>query len=162
MTDFRGLLAALRTAKVDFIVVGGVAATVHGSAHLTDDVDVVYSRDPANVARLVKGLAALHPYPRGAPPGLPFRWDERTIHAGLNFTLATDLGDLDLLGEISGGGRYEDLLPHAVQVGLFGQPVLVLDLATLIRTKRAAGRPKDFEAVAELEAIEEEKRRPPE
>jgi hypothetical protein len=80
----------------------------------------------------------------------------------LNFTLATDLGDLDLLGEISGGGRYEDLLPHAVEVPLFGQPVRILDLATLIRTKRAAGRPKDFEAVAELEAIEEEKRRPPE
>lgn len=158
MTDFRGLLATLRGADVDFIVVGGVAATVHGSARLTSDLDVVYSRDPKNVARLVQALLKLKPYPRGAPEGLPFRWDERTIQAGLNFTLTTDLGDLDLLGEVSGGGPYEALRPHTVEVTLFGAPARVLDLPTLIRTKRAAGRPRDFEAVAELEAIEEERK----
>ncbi len=157
MTDFRGLLAALHAGKVDFIVVGGVAATVHGSARLTSDLDVVYSRLPGNLVRLAQALLRLDPYPRGAPPGLPFRWDERTIRAGLNFTLATALGDLDLLGEVSGGGAYEDLLSHTVEVSLFGAPARVLDLPTLIRTKRAAGRPKDFEAVAELEAIEEER-----
>jgi len=159
VTDFRGLLAALRAARVDFIVVGGVAATVHGSARLTSDLDVVYSRDPANLGRVVQALARLYPYPRGAPKGLPFVWDPRTLEAGLNFTLATGLGDLDLLGEITGGGTYADLLPHAFEVNLFGTPTRVLDLPTLIRTKRAAGRPKDFESVAELEAIEEERRR---
>ncbi|MCK6460944.1 MAG: hypothetical protein L6Q95_13760 [Planctomycetes bacterium] len=158
MTDFRGLLGTLHTAKVDFIVVGGVAATMHGSARLTSDLDVVYSRDPGNIPRLARALAPLHPYPRGAPKGLPFVWDERTVRAGLNFTLATDLGDLDLFGEIPGGGAFPDLLPHTIEVMLFGEAVRVLDLPTLIRTKRAAGRPRDFEAVAELEALEEERR----
>jgi len=158
VTDFRGLLAALRAAEVEFLLVGGVAATVHGSARLTSDLDVVYSRDPRNLVRLATGLAALHPYPRGAPPGLPFRWDERTLQAGLNFTLGTDLGDLDLLGELSGGGRYEDLVGETIEIAVFGEPIRVLDLPTLIRTKRAAGRPKDFEALAELEALDEERR----
>jgi hypothetical protein len=159
LTDFRGLLAALRAAHVDFLVIGGVAATIHGSARLTSDLDVVYARDAGNLKRLAKALQPLHPYPRGAPPGLPFTWDERTLRAGSNFTLATDLGDLDLFAEVTGGSRYEDLLPHTIEVVVFGQAIRALDVGTLIRTKRAAGRPKDFEAIAELEAIEEERGR---
>jgi len=138
-----------------------VAATLHGSARLTADLDVVYARGERNLERLVSALAPLHPYPRGAPAGLPFRWDAGTLRDGLNFTLKTDLGDLDLFGEITGGGSHEDLLAHAVEVTLFGLPVRVLDLPTLIRTKRAAGRPRDFEAQAELEALERERREPP-
>jgi hypothetical protein len=159
VTDFRGLLRALSDAGLEFILVGGVAATAHGSARLTLDVDVVYRRSSENIARLVSALAPLHPYLRGAPPGLPFRWDQRTVRAGLNFTLTTDLGDLDLLGEIVGGGRFEDLAHACITIAVFGMQCRCLDLDTLIRVKRAAGRPKDLEALAELEAIREEQRR---
>jgi hypothetical protein len=86
---------------------------------------------------------------------LPFRFDEATLAAGLNFTLTTDLGFIDLLGEIAGGGRYEDLAGHCVSTVVFGVTCQVLDLPTLIATKRAAGRPKDFEAIAELEILRE-------
>jgi hypothetical protein len=157
MTDFAGLLRTLARGGVDFIVVGGVAATAHGSARATYDVDVVYARSPNNMARLAETLAPLEPYLRGAPAGLPFRWDAETIAHGLNFTLTTTLGDLDVLGEIIGGG-YEQLLPHSTAISLFGAEVRCLDLDTLIRVKRAAGRPKDFEAIAELEALREEQR----
>src|SRR5262249_43008040 len=92
------------------------------------------------------------------PPGLPFHFDQATIKRGLNFTLTTSLGDLDLLGEVTGGGRYEDLLSDSVRLQLFGIECLCLGLERLIHVKRAAGRPKDFEAVAELEAILEERR----
>lgn len=153
MTRFADLLLTLSRGGVNFILVGGVAAAAHGSARATQDVDVVYSRDAANLQRLVTALEPVHPYLRGAPPGLPFRWDERTIQAGLNFTLVTDLGWIDLLGEITGGGGYENLAPHAIRVDVFGVQCLVLDLETLIRTKRAAGRPKDYEALAELEIL---------
>lgn len=95
---------------------------------------------------------------RGAPPGLPFRWDAETIRRGLNFTLTTTLGDLDLLGEIVGGGGYADLLPHSQVVKVSGVEYRCLGLARLIHVKRAAGRPKDFEAIAELEALREEQR----
>lgn len=157
MTDFRGLLAALHGSQVEFILVGGVAGVAHGSARLTQDLDVVYSRNRDNIRRLAAALSSREPYLRGAPPGFPFRWDEETIRRGLNFTLTTSLGPLDLLGEITGGGQYEDLLPDTVELTVFGMTCRCLSLDRLIEVKRAAGRPRDLEAVAELEAIREEK-----
>ncbi len=153
MTDFRGLLEVLSKAGVDFILVGGIAATVHGSSRLTQVVDVVYARSHDNLRRLVDALGEHEPYPRGAPPGLPFRFDEATLQAGLNFTLTTKLGDVDLLGAIVGGRTYEDLAPHTIEISVFGLRCRCLDLETLIRVKRAAGRPKDLEAISELEVI---------
>ena len=136
---------ALGAAKVDFILVGGVAAAAHGSARTTQDLDIVYRRGPDNFKKLVSTLAPLQPYLRAAPPGLPFRFDEETLAQGLNFTLTTSLGWVDLLGEITGGGSFEDLVDHAITVEVFGVECLILDLPTLIRTKRAVGRPKDLE-----------------
>jgi predicted nucleotidyltransferase len=157
MTDFEALLRVLTEGGVEFIVVGGAAATAHGAARLTLDLDVVYRRSGQNIERLASALQGHTPYPRGAPPGLPFRWDARTVQHGLNFTLTTDLGDLDLLGEITGGGRYEKLLPDCINLEIFGISVRCLGLDRLIEVKRAAGRPKDFEAIAELEAIRDER-----
>jgi hypothetical protein len=156
MTDYRELISKLVASKVEFIIVGGLAATVHGSARFTDDLDIVYRRESDNVARLVDNLAPLSPYLRGAPPGLPFKWQPETILKGLNFTLTTSLGPVDVLGEITLGGTYEDLLPYAVSVEIFGHHCLCLGLKRLIEVKRAAGRPKDFDSIAELQAILEE------
>jgi len=158
-TRFNELIELLSRSGVEFIVVGGAAASALGSARITQDLDVVYRRTPENLDRIVDALRPLSPYPRGAPPGLPFGWDRRTVQFGINFTLATSLGLIDLLGEITGGGKYEDLLPHTVRLDVFGVSCLCLDLDTLIRVKRAAGRPKDFEAIAELETIREEQER---
>lgn len=157
MTDFEALLGALVEGEVEFVIVGGVAATVHGSARLTQDIDIVHARDEANLERLVAALEPFDPYLRGAPAGLPFEWSVATLRRGLNFTLTTSVGYVDLLGEITGGGTYEDLLPHTVQVELFGHACRCLALPWLIKTKRAAGRPADREAVAELEALLEER-----
>ncbi len=156
MTQLEQLLAALHRARVDFIIVGGVAARAHGSSRLTDDLDIVYARDPGNIARLVRALTPLKPYLRGAPPGLPFEWSVATLRAGLNFTLTTTAGALDLLGELTGGGQYPDLLPHTLTIEIFRRETQLLDLPWLIRVKRAAGRPKDLEVIAELEALSEE------
>ena len=159
-TDYGGLIAALTKARVEFIIVGGVAANAHGSARFTQDVDVVYSRSRDNLDRIERALARLEPYPRGAPAGLPFDWSSETLHRGLNFTLTTSIGSLDLLGEIVGGGSFDDLLAHSSVMRIFGRDVRVLDLDALIRAKRAAGRPKDFEALAELELLQELGNRP--
>ena len=153
MVDLEQLLPALSGAGVEFIIVGGVAAIVHGSARLTQDLDVVYRRDPDNVDRLAAALQPFQPYLRGAPPGLPFRWDPETIRRGLNFTLTTSAGPLDVLGEIAGGGTYETLLPHSRRLAVFGIRCYCLGLDRLIQAKRDAGRPKDLEAIAELEAL---------
>ena len=159
MTDFRGLLELLSRSRVDFIIVGGFAGTLHGSSLPTRDLDIVYSRDPSNIRRLVEALSSHSPYLRGAPPGLPFRWETETIASGLNFTLTTDLGAIDLLGEIAGGGGYQALLPDSVRVTIFGIECLCLSLEKLIDVKRAAGRVRDLQAVADLEALLEERRR---
>ncbi len=157
MTDFEALLRVLAGSKVEFIIVGGAAATAHGSARLTNDLDIVYSRSPDNIRRLISALRGFQPYLRGAPTGLPFRFDEETIRGGLNFTFSTTVGDLDILGEITGGGTYEELRPDSISIRLFGVKCLCLGLDRLIEVKRAAGRAKDFEAIAELEALREEK-----
>lgn len=153
MIDFEAVLRGLAGERVRFIVIGGAAATAHGSARLTQDLDVVYERSPTNIASLVRALEPFAPYLRGAPPGLPFRFDVETVKHGLNFTLTTMAGDLDVLGEIVGGGGYDALSPHSQRLELFGVECLVLGLDKLIDVKRAAGRPKDLEAIAELEEI---------
>lgn len=150
MIDLRAVLGALVGGEVDFIVVGGVAATMHGSVRMTQDLDVVYARTDVNLRKLEKALAPHRPYLRGAPPGLPFSWSVATLRRGLNFTLVTRLGALDLLGEIAGGGSYADLRNHSVEVDGFDVRFLCLDLDTLIRVKKASGRPRDLDAIAEL------------
>ena len=157
--NFSGLLPLLVGRGIRFIVIGGGAAIAHGLARLTYDVDLVYARDPENIFNLVAALQDHGPYLRGAPPGLPFRWDAETIQAGLNFTLTTNLGDLDLLGEVTGGGSYEDLLPFSEELTAFNVPCRFVTLERLIQLKRAAGRPKDLEVLAELQALLEERRR---
>jgi hypothetical protein len=159
VTDFPALLRVLADAGVEFIVVGGAAAVAHGSARLTLDLDLVYRRTPDNITRLAAALAPHGPYLRGAPPGLPFRWDAATIQRGLNFTLTTALGDVDPLGEIVGGGGYEALRPHSDEIEVYGLRCRCLGLTKLIEVKRAAGRPEDLEAIAELEALAEERGR---
>lgn len=157
--NFREILPILVQNGVRFIVIGGGAALAHGAARLTYDVDIVYARHPEDLRRLAAALQPYQPYLRGAPPGLPFRWDERTLKSGLNFTLTTALGDLDLLGEVAGGGSYEQLLPFTQELETFGVRCRFVTLEKLIQLKRAAGRPKDLEAIAELQALLEERQR---
>jgi hypothetical protein len=119
-------------------------------------VDICYARTDANLDRVVRALRPLKPYLRGAPRGLPFQWSAATLRAGLNFTLTTTAGDIDLLGEVTGGGGYDDLIAHSIDITLFTHRTRCLNLEWLIATKRAAGRPRDLEVIAELEALREE------
>ena len=159
MTNFAELLRVLSEGGVEFIVIGGMAAVAHGSAHVTVDLDIVYGRSEENIVRMSDALRPISPYLRGAPSGLPFRFDPPTIRAGLNFTLTTTVGDLDVLGEATGAGTYDNLLPRSIVREVFGRSCRFVDLETLIHLKRAAGRPKDLERIAELEALLEESRR---
>ena len=153
MIDFAAVLRSLSEAGVEFIIVGGAAATAHGSARLTQDLDLVYRRDEANLRRIAEALEPQEPYLRGVQPGLPFVLDEAKLRSGLNFTLTSKLGDLDLLGEIVGGGGFDELIGDAIEIELFGVRCHCLGLEKLIEVKRAAGRPKDLEALAELEEL---------
>jgi len=157
--QFDKLLPLLAQGDIAFVLIGGVAGNILGSARLTFDVDLVYDRSKGNLEKLVKVLRPLAPYLRGAPPGLPFKLDLATLRNGLNFTLTTKLGDLDLLGEVVGGGSYRELVTHTFEVEAFGVKFKCVDLPTLIKLKRAAGRPKDLETLAELQALLEEQQK---
>lgn len=159
MTDYAGLLRILTESKIEYVVVRGVAAKAHGSARFTVDVDIVYRRTRENIDRVVDAFLDIHPYLRGVPPGLPFTLDAETIASGLNFTLITDFGAIDLLGEIAGGGTYEEMANDIEYKTAFGFQVPCLNLPKLIATKRAAARKKDLDAIAELEALLEEQER---
>ena len=126
--QFEKLLPTLVHAGVEFVLVGGVAGIVHGSARATYDVDIVYSRADENIERLAAALAPHKPYLRDAPPALPFAWNAKAIRSGLNFTLTTELGDIDLFGELVGGDTYRDVLPHSFEVEAFGVRFKCIDL----------------------------------
>src|SRR5918992_1270731 len=104
--DFRRLLIALVDQDVEFVIVGGIALILQGSARLTRDLDICYARDRTNLKALAAALAPFRPRLRGAPASLPFTFDWRTLESGLNFTLTSDAGDIDLLGEIAGIGTF--------------------------------------------------------
>ena len=152
-SDFSRILRLLHAEGAEFIVVGGMAMVSHGSATITADLDICYRRTAENLERLVRALAPLRPRLRGAPADLPFLWDARTLRNGLNFTLVTTAGDLDLLGELAGVGDFEALATQAEAMDIEGQRTSIISLDQLIRAKRAAGRTKDLIHLEELEAI---------
>jgi len=151
--QFEKAVRTLCDAGVEFVIVGGVAATFHGSARVTYDLDICYSRISSNLSRLVAALSPFHPRPRGFPKDLPFIWDETTLRNGTIFTLQTELGEIDLLAEVEGLGTWENVKAHSIVVEAFGRKVAALDLQSLIRAKQATGRQKDLSAIPELESL---------
>lgn len=151
--NFERVIQLLCDTGVDFVVIGGWAAIFHGSAHVTNDLDICYSRDKENLRRLAGALAPYRPRPRGFPDALPFVWDAAMLANGTMFTLTTDLGVVDLLAEVPGIGTYVDALDVSVAVDAFGRTLRTLDLRALIRAKKAVGRPKDLLILPELEGL---------
>jgi hypothetical protein len=149
----RELIEALRAEGVRFVVIGGVAMVLRGSSRTTVDLDLCYERSKENLERLARAVAPFAPRLRGAPPELPFLWDAQTLRSGLNFTLSTTAGDLNLLGEVAGLGMFDAVASHASELGVYGAPCLVLDLDGLELAKRAASRMKDLLDLAEIDLI---------
>jgi hypothetical protein len=152
----RQLLALLAESEIRFAVIGGVALIARGVQRATEDLDIAYARDRENLARLAAALATIHPRLRGVPADLPFVLDEASLRSGLNFTLDTDLGPLDLLGEVPGLGTFEHVDAASSEIEIDATRVLVLTLDGLEASKRAAGRPKDLVDLGYIRALREQ------
>lgn len=128
------VIAHLAQAQVEFIVVGGVSAVLHGVPLVTRDLDLCYRRTPENVKRLAAALQPFQPKLRGLPPELPNVFDDRSLSFGTNFTL--DVGDeqLDLLAEMAAIGGYEEVASQSHEMEIAGCMVKVLSLFHLIQT----------------------------
>lgn len=158
MTELNQLLQTLCDADVDFVVVGGFAAMLHGSSMLTRDLDVCAVLTDASVAKLRMAFRELHPTHRQTPQRLSFL---DTPDPGVplkNIYLQTDLGPLDILGSITGFNDISEIKQNAVRFDLFGRQILVISIDDLIRAKEALGRPKDLLVAQELRAIFEKKK----
>ena len=149
-------LRALHRHGVRFVLIGGYAAALRGSPMMTGDVDICPARDRGNLDRLAEALQSLHARLRGAPAGVPFLLDGRTLEAGDHFTFTTDVGPMDSLGTPAGTDGFADLDASATDEDLDGLVVRVASLDDLIRMKRAAGRPQDRIAVEWLSALRDE------
>lgn len=143
--------------EVRFVVIGGLAARLWGSPTVTNDLDVCYSRDPANLRRLAAALAELEARLRGVDEEVPFQLEARTLRAGDHFTFRTAAGNLDCLGTPAGTEGYDDLVRTAQEIDLDDVRVNVAPVEDLIRMKRAAGRPKDRVELEILQALLEER-----
>ena len=140
------------------MIIGGVAGRLLGSPSVTDDIDICYARDPANLEALAAALRELGAKLRGPniPDDLPFLLDAKTLEMGDNFTFRTRAGPLDCLGTPSGTTGFDDLDRDAVEMDLDGLTVRVASIDDLIKMKRAAGRRKDLVEVEILGAVRRE------
>ena len=158
---FEEMLRELVRRGVQFVVVGGVAATVHGSARYTNDLDLCYATDAENLRRLVDLLQAWNAYLRGVEPGLPFILDARTFAITPLLTLVTTKGDLDLMDRVPGVGSYEEVLAQSEEAIIGDVAFRTLTLDALIAAKQAVRRKKDVEHLIELEALRSLRDTPP-
>lgn len=150
---FEEILAALVAQEVRFVVIGGVAATIQGSARFTNDIDLCYDTASDNLERLVRLLTGWHAYLRGVERGLPFVMDARALRTTPIMTLTTDIGDIDLLDRVPGVGDYPDAVVASELVRIGAVEFRALTLESLIASKRAVRRPKDIEHLIELNAL---------
>jgi hypothetical protein len=138
---------------VEFIVVGGQAETIFGSARVTVDIDLCYRRTKENLKRLAAALHELKPTLRNAPKDLPFTIDEQALALGNNFTFDTPFGDLDLLGYLEPLGDYDAISMKAITVPVAHVKLQVIHIDDLIEIKRYLQRPKDRDSLMHLLAI---------
>jgi hypothetical protein len=155
----RELLEPLVRHGVDFVVVGGTAGLAQGSNYPTYDLDVAYSRERANIERLVEALREIDVRLRGAPEGLPFQLDTRTIENAADFTFITPFGDFDVLADIAGVSSYEQLKSDSSMKTIAGLDVPVASIDHLIAMKRASNRTKDKLMLEEYIVIADEQQR---
>jgi hypothetical protein len=157
--DFQALLTLLTRHSVEFVVVGGICAVLHGAPVHTFDLDVVPSRGPGNIARLVAALQELDAWYRERPHDHVAPTADRLAGPG-HHLLMTRLGPLDVLGVIGAGEDYDSLASQSREMQIAPDvSVLVLDLEALIRIRTALARDKDKAVLPILRRTLEEQQR---
>ena len=151
-----GALERLIAHDVRFVMIGGLAARLHGSPTVTDDLDVCHSLTPSNLERLAATLSEMKATLRGVNEDIPFVIDAKTLTRTTNLTLSTEFGTVDLLAHPPGGSGFDALDANAIGYGIAGMQVRVSSLEDLIRMKLASGRPKDLIEAEVLGALRDE------
>jgi len=156
--NFRDLLTRLVETKVDFVLVGGFAGVVHGCSCVTQDIDICCDFSPGNLLALQKAVSNLHPVHRMTPGRKRLNLTEQTCSQFKNLYLDTDIGQLDCLSFIDGLGDYQTVKQASELIKIKDLPLRILSLDGLIKAKKAMNRPRDRQAIFELEAIKKLKK----
>lgn len=161
MSNVKGILQRLLEARIDFVLVGGLAATMYGASTVTYDVDVCLRFSEENMKSLLRALHDVNPKIRSqtawtALEALPI---DQLCRAE-NLYLQTNLGGLDLLGSLREIGNFEEVKKHSHEIEILGYPCRVLTIDSLIRIKESIGRPKDRQVALELKSILEKTKNP--
>lgn len=144
------LLKLLAAHHVRYVIVGEQAMHAHGAPLMTEVIDICYQRTPANLGRLVAAIASLRPSFRRGASECACHFDLPTLAAGMNFPLLTDCGYINLLGEVSGIGDYDQVVAQSVERNVYGLNIRILSVDGLIAAKKAAGRIMDQLHLLEL------------
>ncbi len=151
--DFMNLLERLKKAGVDFVVVGGFAGVVHGCTYVTQDIDICCDLSSDNLNAIREAVRDLHPVHRMSPNRKAFEVNEQNYEQFKNLYLDTDIGQLDCMSFIDGLGDFGEVKRESEIHEIEKTQLSVLSLDALIRAKKAMDRPKDTEAILQLEAI---------
>jgi hypothetical protein len=151
--NFLNLLERLVNAGVDFVIIGGFAGVVHGCTYVTQDIDICCDFRPATLLALQGAISDLHPVHRMTPKRKRLELTERACGQFKNLYLDTDIGQLDCLSFIEGLGDYDQVKRESELIEVEEIKVRVLSLNALIKSKKLMNRPRDKEAVLQLEAI---------
>lgn len=155
MESLKNLLNVLIDSDIDFVLIGGFAAVLYGSSQITGDIDICISLEPEQIIKLRKVLAPYHPVHRMTPKKLSFLEIPESLHGIKNLYIKTDLGTLDILGNLPGVGSPLEISLRAQWVDFFGKKIKIISLPDLIKSKQIVGRPKDLATVLELKVIQE-------
>lgn len=153
--DDQALLSRLKEYEVEFVIIGGFCATMHGVSFVTRDLDICIRFSTGNLRRLEKAIKDLHPFHRLVANKLPFELTDELCGRLKNLYLETDIGRLDCLGDVKGVGNYDEALKHSVPFKLSYGEFRILDIDALIAAKEAVGRDHDLATVKQLRAIKE-------
>lgn len=151
--DFINLLERLARNGVDFVIVGGFAGVVHGCTYVTQDIDICCDFSPANLLALQKAISDLEPVHRMTPGRQKLHLTEQACKQLKNMYLDTTMGQLDCLSAVDGLGDFDQVRQSSELLEVGGITMRVLSLNALIKAKKAMNRPRDREALMQLEAI---------
>jgi len=155
MSDHLNLLRRLTDAGIEFVIVGGYAGVVHGCSYVTQDIDICCLFSPANLLALQQALADLHPVHRMTPGRKPLSLTAERAARFTNLYLDTDLGRLDCLSAVAGLGDYGKVKQASEPIEVEGMRLYVLTLDALIRSKQSLNRPRDQQALRQLQALKQ-------
>lgn len=157
--DLQALLRLLIHSPVEFVLIGGFAAVLHGCNQTTRDIDIciLYSQEQIRILR--DTLKSFHPRYRTEDSHPSFLESPEDLSQKQDFHLTTDLGVLDVITSVKGVGGYYSVLEKSREIEIYGGICRLISIEDLIKSKKTLGRHRDLVTVMELEAILEEKKK---